>query len=96
MTAASLTHGGERPGTSVLYFARWIERAIPGTDVLLEPVGTGSVTDAAGLCAVTFTTARGELFMGLADSATLTVRAGEKTYSGVRACAAMSRVPLWM
>ncbi len=65
----------------MLYFARWIERAIPGTDVLLEPVGTGSATDAAGLCAVTFTTAMGELFMGLADSATLTVRAGEKTYS---------------
>ena len=33
-----IQHGGARPGTRSLYFARWIERALPGMNVMLSPV----------------------------------------------------------
>jgi glucose-6-phosphate dehydrogenase assembly protein OpcA len=80
VTSARVTHGGESPGTSALYFARWIERAIPGANVLLEPAGADSAKDAAGVCAMTFSRADGELSIRLADSGSLAVRAGERTY----------------
>ena len=36
-----IEYGGGRPGTRSLYFARWIERALPGVNVTLIPVGGG-------------------------------------------------------
>jgi hypothetical protein len=74
-------HGGEKPGTGPLYFARWIERALPGASVWLEPAAGDSGNDAADLRAVTFSRAGEELSIRLKDSASLEVRDGEKTYS---------------
>ena len=39
VTSARLTHGGAAPGSSVLYFAQWIERALPRVQVKLEAAG---------------------------------------------------------
>src|SRR5882672_1239618 len=36
-----IEYGGGRPGTRSLYFARWIERALPGANVTLIPVAGG-------------------------------------------------------
>ena len=63
VTAARVTHAGEKPTTSALYFARWIERALPGADVRLEPAGAAQAAapamDATGVCGVSFSAHEG-------------------------------------
>jgi glucose-6-phosphate dehydrogenase assembly protein OpcA len=81
VTVARVTQSGAKPGTSALYFARWIEGAIPGVSVLLDPAAADTISDAAGLCAVTFSGAGGERSIQLAASGSLQVRAGERTYA---------------
>src|SRR5579863_325421 len=39
VTSARLTHGGAAPGSSVLYFAQWIERSLPRAQVIIEAGG---------------------------------------------------------
>jgi glucose-6-phosphate dehydrogenase assembly protein OpcA len=39
VTSARLTHGGAALGSSALYFAQWIERALPRVPVMLEAAG---------------------------------------------------------
>lgn len=82
VTAARVTHCGEKPGTSALYFARWIEKALPAATVTLEPAAADAASTAAvGLCGVTFTRAAGEIAIHQKDAASLEVRAGAKTYA---------------
>ena len=63
VTTARVAHAGEKPGTSALYFARWIERALPAATVTLEPA-EGSGSDGS-LCAVTFSRGSEELSIAL-------------------------------
>ena len=93
VTSARVTHAGAKPGTSALYFARWIEKALPGAAVLLEPVAGSSASDsagddAAGLRGVTFskighdpTFSSPDVSIRFRDSAALEVRDGAKTYT---------------
>jgi glucose-6-phosphate dehydrogenase assembly protein OpcA len=82
VTAARVTHCGEKPGTSALYFARWIEKALPAATVTLEPAAADAANTAAvGLCGVTFTRVAGEIAIHQKDAASLEVREGAKTYA---------------
>jgi glucose-6-phosphate dehydrogenase assembly protein OpcA len=80
VTAARVAHTGETPGTSALYFARWIEKALPAAAVTLEPAGEDSCNEGS-LCAVTFSKAGPELSLRQKDTSSLEVRDGAKTYA---------------
>ena len=67
-----------RPGTRSLYFARWIERALPGMNVTLLAGGGGSGNAFGGVCG------RGaEMSIKLGRRASLEVRTGERVYSAM-------------
>ena len=81
ITAVRIIHSGADPGTGVIFLARWIERAVPGVNVLLEPSPADAANGAAGLQAVTFEKPGEEISITYQDSKSLEVRIGEKTYS---------------
>jgi len=76
--AVRIEYGGERPGTRSLYFARWIERALPGANVTLVPV-----VGEAGLHSVVFAGCGAETSVRLGEGSTLEVRTAERGYSAV-------------
>lgn len=71
VTSAKLTHGGAAPGASVLYFARWIERALPRSHVTLE-----AVAGEPGLRAVVLSGGGAEFSIQLGEGFCVEVRAG--------------------
>ena len=71
VTAAQLTHGGAAPGASVLYFAQWIERALPRAHVKLE-----AAAGEPGLRAVVLSGGGAEFSIQLGKSSCVEVRAG--------------------
>jgi glucose-6-phosphate dehydrogenase assembly protein OpcA len=71
LTSARLTHGGPAPGSSVLYFARWVERALPQAQVTLEPAG-----GEPGLRAVALSGGRAEFSIQQGEGSCVEVRAG--------------------
>lgn len=73
-----LEYGGGRPGTRTLYFARWIERALPGVNVTLIPVAGGP-----GVHSVVFAGCGAETSVRLGEGSSLEVRTAERTYSAV-------------
>jgi glucose-6-phosphate dehydrogenase assembly protein OpcA len=73
-----LEYGGGRPGTRVLYFARWIERALPGVNVTLIPVAGGP-----GLHSAVFAGCGAETSVRLGEGSSLEVRTAERSYSAV-------------
>ncbi len=76
--AVRLEHGGARPGTRSLYFARWIERALPGIDITLAPVAGD-----AGLHSVVFTGGNLEMSIRRTEASSLEVRSGARSYSSL-------------
>lgn len=72
VTTARVTYGVE--STSVLYFAAWIERAIPGVRLTLE-----TVAGEPGLQSVTLTGSGAELRISLADAGSIEVSVGGRT-----------------
>ena len=75
VTSARLTHGGAAPGSSVLYFAQWIERAVPRAQVIIES-GGGSTGGEPGLRAVVMSGGGAEFSIELRESSCVEVRAG--------------------
>ena len=73
-----IQHGGARPGTRSLYFARWIERALPGMNVMLSPVAGDP-----GMHSVVFAGAGAEMSIKLGGKGTLEVNTGERVYSAM-------------
>jgi len=73
-----LEYGGGRPGTRTLYFARWIERALPGVNVALIPVAGGP-----GVHSVVFAGCGPETSVRLGEGSSLEVRTAERSYSAV-------------
>jgi len=73
-----IQHGGARPGTRSLYFARWIERALPGMNVTLSPVAGDP-----GMHSVVFAGESGEMSIRLAGTGSLEVRTGDRVYSAL-------------
>jgi glucose-6-phosphate dehydrogenase assembly protein OpcA len=73
-----LEYGGGRPGTRTLYFARWIERALPGANVTLIPVDGGP-----GVHSVVFAGCGAETSVRLGEGSSLEVRTAERSYSAV-------------
>jgi glucose-6-phosphate dehydrogenase assembly protein OpcA len=73
-----IEYGGGRPGTRSLYFARWIERALPGGNVTLIPVAGGP-----GVHSVVFAGCGAETSVRLGEGSSLEVRTAERTYSAV-------------
>ncbi len=73
-----IEYGGGRPGTRALYFARWIERALPGANVTLIPVDGGP-----GLHSVVFAGCSAETSVRLGEGSTLEVRTPQRSYSAV-------------
>jgi len=73
-----IEYGGGRPGTRTLYFARWIERALPGVNVTLIPIAGGP-----GVHSVVFAGCGAETSIRLGDGSSLEVRTAERTYSAV-------------
>ena len=73
--AVRIEYGGGRPGTRSLYFARWIERALPGMNITLAPVAGD-----AGMHSVVFTVEGTEMSIRRTDSS-LEVRTPERSYS---------------
>lgn len=73
-----IEYGGGRPGTRSLYFARWIERALPGVNVLLIPVAGGP-----GVHSVVFAGCGAETSVRLGEGSSLEVRTAERSYSAV-------------
>jgi glucose-6-phosphate dehydrogenase assembly protein OpcA len=71
-----IQHGGARPGTRSLYFARWIERALPGINVTLS-----AVAGDPGMHSVVFAGAGPEMSIKLGSKGTLEVNTGERVYS---------------
>ena len=71
-------YGGGRPGTRSLYFARWIERALPGVNVTLIPVAGGP-----GVHSVVFTGCGAETSVRLGEGSSLEVRTAERSYTAV-------------
>jgi glucose-6-phosphate dehydrogenase assembly protein OpcA len=78
VTSVRLTHGGAAPGSSVLYFAQWIERALPRVQVMLEAAG-----GAPGLRAVVLSGGGAEFSIELSgqqgEGSCVEVRAGGKS-----------------
>ena len=73
-----IEYGGGRPGTRVLYFARWIERALPGANVTLIPIEGGP-----GVHSVVFAGCGAETSVRLGEGSSLEVRTAARTYSAV-------------
>ena len=73
-----LEYGGGRPGTRTLYFAHWIERALPGANVTLIPVAGGP-----GVHSVVFAGCGAETSVRLGEGSSLEVRTAGRTYSAV-------------
>ncbi len=73
-----MEYGGGRPGTRTLYFARWIERALPGVNVTLIPVAGGP-----GVHSVVFAGCGAETSVRLGEGSSLEVRTAERSYSAV-------------
>lgn len=73
-----IEYGGGRPGTRALYFARWIERALPGVNVSLVPVSGGP-----GLHSVVFAGCGSETSVRLGEGSSLEVRTAQRSYSAV-------------
>ena len=73
-----IEYGGGRPGTRSLYFARWIERALPGVNVTLIPVDGGP-----GVHSVVFAGCGAETSVRLGEGSSLEVRTAERSYSAV-------------
>jgi glucose-6-phosphate dehydrogenase assembly protein OpcA len=73
-----IEYGGGRPGTRSLYFARWIERALPGVNVTLIPVGGGP-----GLHSVVFAGCGPETSVRLGEGSSLEVRTADRSYSAI-------------
>jgi glucose-6-phosphate dehydrogenase assembly protein OpcA len=73
-----IQHGGARPGTRSLYFARWIERALPGMNVTLSPVAGDP-----GMHSVVFAGQGPEMSIKLGGKGTLEVNTGERVYSAM-------------
>ena len=73
-----IEHGGDRPGTRSLYFARWVERALPGMHITLAPVAGG-----AGLHSVVFAQGSEEMSIRLGEGSSLEVHAGNRRYSAL-------------
>jgi glucose-6-phosphate dehydrogenase assembly protein OpcA len=73
-----IEHGGGRPGTRTLYFARWIERALPGANVTLIPIADGP-----GVHSVVFAGCGAETSVRLGEGSSLDVRTAERSYSAV-------------
>jgi glucose-6-phosphate dehydrogenase assembly protein OpcA len=73
-----IEYGGGRPGTRTLYFARWIERALPGANVTLIPVAGGP-----GMHSVVFAGCGAETSVRLGEGSSLEVRTAERSYSAV-------------
>jgi len=78
---ARVLYSGEKPATGLTYFTRWLEGALPGASLSLEPASGGAASGPAGLCAVTFPRAGRELSIRLRDAAALEVRDGERVYT---------------
>ena len=73
-----IEYGGGRPGTRTLYFARWIERALPGANVALIPIDDGP-----GVHSVVFAGCGAETSIRLGEGSSLEVRTAERSYSAV-------------
>ena len=73
-----IEYGGGRPGTRSLYFARWIESALPGANVTLIPVDGGP-----GVHSVVFAGCGAETSVRLGEGSSLEVRTAERSYSAV-------------
>lgn len=73
-----IEYGGGRPGTRSLYFARWIEQALPGVNVTLIPVAGGP-----GLHSVVFAGCSAETSVRLGEGSSLEVRTAERSYSAI-------------
>ena len=73
-----IEYGGGRPGTRTLYFARWIERALPGANVALLPVDGGP-----GVHSVVFAGCGAGTSVRLGEGSSLEVRSSERRYSAV-------------
>ncbi|MDP9115476.1 MAG: glucose-6-phosphate dehydrogenase assembly protein OpcA [Acidobacteriota bacterium] len=73
-----IQHGGVRPGTRSLYFARWLERALPRANITLSPVAGDP-----GMHSVIFTGAGREMSIKLEGKGTLEVNTGERVYSAL-------------
>jgi glucose-6-phosphate dehydrogenase assembly protein OpcA len=71
VTSVRLTHGGAAPGSSVLYFAQWIGRALPRVQATLQAAG-----GEPGLRAVAFSAGGADFSIRLLDSSSVEVRAG--------------------
>lgn len=71
VTSARVTHGGASPGSSVLYFAQWIERALPHAQVSTEAAG-----GEPGLRAVTLSGGGAEFSIQLGEGSSVEVRTG--------------------
>jgi glucose-6-phosphate dehydrogenase assembly protein OpcA len=73
-----IEYGGGRPGTRTLYFARWIERALPGANVTLIPIDAGP-----GMHSVVFAGCGAETSIRLGEGSSLEVRTAERSYSAI-------------
>jgi glucose-6-phosphate dehydrogenase assembly protein OpcA len=76
ISTVRIEYGGDRPGTRALYFARWIERALPRVSITLAPLGREP-----GLQSVVFTGENGEMSIRRAEASSLEVGIGTRTYS---------------
>jgi glucose-6-phosphate dehydrogenase assembly protein OpcA len=73
-----IEYGGGRPGTRSLYFARWIERALPAVNITLVPIAGGP-----GMHSVVFAGCGAETSVRLGEGSSLEVRTAERSYSAV-------------
>ena len=81
VTAAKVWYRGDRAGTAPTYFARWIERALSGANVLLELSQGNSASTPAGLCGVSFSIGKREISIQFKDENALEVDNGGKVYT---------------
>jgi len=77
ITGVRITYAGDRPGTRALYFARWLERAIPSVNIDL--VQTNQAVGASGLQSVVFFSEKKQASVRLVDASTLEIRTTEQT-----------------
>jgi glucose-6-phosphate dehydrogenase assembly protein OpcA len=73
-----IEYGGGRPGTRSLYFARWIERALPGVNVALIPAA-----GVPGVHSVVFAGCGAETSVRLGEGSSLEVRSVARSYSAI-------------
>ena len=75
VTSARVTYGGAAPGSSALYFARWIERALSRVRVTLDAAGEAAAGQ-PGLRAVALSAGGADLSLQLLDGSCVEMRAG--------------------